>query len=87
MAIVSAAVMWRFKFVMRMMKKITFRRKPAYTQEQISEQLGQIAELMKLRDTNVSKEERERLQAAVDVSQEILVYMLEEVKRGNERRR
>jgi hypothetical protein len=52
-------------------------RKPSYSQEEVAEQIGQISDLMKMRD-EANPEEKKRFTAAVEVSQEVLAFMLDE---------
>lgn len=55
------------------------RRKWRYSQEEVAEQIGQISDLMKMRDSvRKSQEEIDKFTDAVGVSQEVLAFMLDE---------
>lgn len=50
-----------------------------YSQEEVAEQIGQIADLMKMREkVNQPIEEAKRLTDSIAVSQEVLAFMLDE---------
>lgn len=56
--------------------------KPGYSQEQLAEQIRQVSSLMNLRlrtDTHDTEAIR-RMDAAVEAAQEVLAYMLDEVR-------
>lgn len=55
-----------------------FRRKWTYTQEEVAEQIGQIADLMKMRKSTQITDEAQQFTVAIDVSQQVLAYMLDE---------
>lgn len=57
-----------------------FKRKWQYTQEEIAEQIGQIGDLMKMRKSSQVKDEAAKFTYAIEVSQEVLAFMLDENK-------
>lgn len=59
-----------------------FSRKPAYSQEEIAEQIGQIADLMKMRKSSEIVEEIDRFTTAIETAQLVLDHMLSEVTDG-----
>jgi len=63
------------------------KRKPAYSQEEIAEQIGQVSKCMQLREKAHAPEAVTRADTAVECAQEILNYMLGEiVEHGKPRR-
>jgi len=56
-----------------------------YSQEEIAEQIGQISELMNMRD-RTSHAENKRFAESIEVSQEVLAFMLDEVRRQHGRK-
>lgn len=59
-----------------------FRKRPPYSQEEIAEQIGQIADLIKMKDKLLQGDQLQRGNDAISVSQEVLAFMLDEVRRG-----
>lgn len=56
-----------------------FKRHSTYTQEEVNEQIYQIKQLSELRDKRRDPTEVERYTTAIEVAQEILIFMLETV--------
>lgn len=61
-----------------------FSRKPMYSQEEIAEQIGQIADLMKMRKSAQIIEEIKRFDTEVEMAQRVLDHMLSKVTAGLE---
>lgn len=71
--------------VSEVIRRLFGSRKPPYGHEAIAGQLGYIAEMTRMRDKAAGSEERERLQEAIYIAQEVLVYMLEKDKQWQKR--
>lgn len=65
------------------------RHKLPYSQMEISEQIGQIAELMKMRRSSQIVGEVEKFSEAIETAQEVLAFMLDEnvIKQGRKSER
>lgn len=55
-----------------------FRRKLAYNQEEVAEQIGQISDLMRMRKSTQITDEAQQFTDAIAISQEVLHFMLDE---------
>lgn len=54
-----------------------FRKRPPYSQEEIAEQIGQIADMMKMRKSSQILDEVARFTGEIEMAQIVLQYMLE----------
>lgn len=59
---------------------LNFRRKWAYSQEEIDEQISQVKILMQMRKSSQMTEEVKRFDLAIEMAQEVLGFMLDKVR-------
>lgn len=60
---------------------LNFRKRVPYSQEQVAEQMRQVKELMQLRKSSQLTDEIKRFDTAIEISQEVLVFMMDEVRK------